>query len=150
MTRSAAWTGCALLLATASLAGCGISVTSHVGHPACAAGPGQPISAGRALSALRKNGLRVELDRSLCFPGDVADFHRAPDTFCNVEKIPPPRMRENPTTIFSGRNASGKGAEVIFQNLTCVLYQSGSDRDSAVAAVIRAMRQLGGRTVAAY
>jgi hypothetical protein len=89
-----------------------------------------------------------------CTPFIVANFsYQSPSqsTFCDVEKRAAPRMRENPVTIFSGKNASGKAREVVFQNVTCVIYTSSSeDEERIVGAAISAMRQLGGKRVGPY
>ena len=54
-------------------------------------------------------------------------------------------------TIFSGKNASGKAREIVFQNVTCVIYTSSrEDEERIVGAAISAMRQLGGKRVRPY
>jgi hypothetical protein len=111
------------------------------------------LPVARTVESLRASGLAIERDNHpVCTSQLVAQFtDKSSATFCDVEKHPDPRMRDHPQTIFSGKNASGKGAEVVFLNVDCVLYGSSSmNRERAVSATIAAMRRLGGTKIASY
>jgi hypothetical protein len=140
-------------LVVAFAAGCLGPVPFFSSH-GCASGPARPISVARAVDALRASGLAIERDgdQSLCTSRIVATFtDKASATFCDVEKASPPRMRDAPDTIFSGKNVSGKAAEVEFQNVDCVLYGSRSmDRRAAARAALAAMLRLGGTKLASF
>ena len=140
-------------LVVAFAAGC-FGPVPFVSSKGCASGPARPISVARAVEALRASGLAIERDsdQSLCTSGIVATFtDKASATFCDVEKRPPPRMRDAPDTIFSGKNVTGKADEVEFQNVDCVLYGSRfMDRRTAARAAIAAMLRLGGTKLAAF
>src|SRR5689334_13117471 len=143
--------GCAFAAGVAS----GCSVPQELtANRHCAPGPARPVSVTDAARAFDRAGLRLQRETDEggdCTPFIVANFnYESPpqSTFCVVEKSAAPRMRENPVTIFSGKNASGKAREIVFQNVTCVIYTSSSaDEKRIVGAAISAMRELGGKRV---
>jgi hypothetical protein len=133
------------IAAALGMTGCRANGVSDTIHGSCAKPPARPIGVEQTRAALQAEGVELP-GRGDCRVPDgriVAILQAntaASAVFCEIDKYPPPRTRDVPTTIFQGPSSTGKAYSLVLANVECNVYTK--DRLSAVR---RAMFRLGGR-----
>lgn len=128
---------------TLVVAGCSASELVYGGS--CAKPPARPIAIAKTERALQRQGVNVvpgaSCEGATHIVTTLTEETSESSVFCNVEKSPAPRFRDNPGTIFEGKGSLGKGYDLALANVVCMVY---GDKD-LIMRVRRALVEFGGQ-----